>query len=198
MFSMPHNPRLRDYPYVVVNVRCQFCPKRQGRYRLVGLVARFGPDILLDDLLARIAADCPRRRARSNQYVVKCHAWFDDLSGDRKPDLAQEPTAAPKPQPTRQKGLRYVIRLWSRDGAECLCEVAALCDLNDAQVAFTAIAERYGGEPITLQEGMQVMAATPAFQTANRILIERNSFDRMHGRGPETLARAGPTKLGGN
>ena len=66
------------------------------------------------------------------------------------------------------------------------CELAALCDLNDAHAAFAAIAKRYGQEPISLQEGMQVMAETPAFKAANRVSTERKSFERMHGRGVES------------
>jgi hypothetical protein len=65
------------------------------------ITRRFGPDILLDDLLARIAANCPKRRARGNQYVPKCHAWFDDLAGDGKPDILEKPAITHEPQPTR-------------------------------------------------------------------------------------------------
>ena len=48
--------RLADFPYVLVRLRCDTC-KRAGAYRLARLAAKFGSEILLDDLLIRLSAD---------------------------------------------------------------------------------------------------------------------------------------------
>ena len=52
--------RLVDFPYVLVRLRCDLC-RRAGAYRLVRLAVKFGSEILLDDLLLRLSADCPWR-----------------------------------------------------------------------------------------------------------------------------------------
>ncbi len=83
---------LAAFPYVVVRVGCPQCPDRQGSYRLARLAAKFGPETPLDEVLDRIAMDCPwrdvpRGRAKS-QYVPKCKAHFVDLERPgRPPDL---------------------------------------------------------------------------------------------------------------
>jgi len=55
--------RLVAFPYVVVRLGCELC-KRQGRYRLARLAAKFGAEIQLADLLDRLTADCESRNAR--------------------------------------------------------------------------------------------------------------------------------------
>src|SRR5437868_7401236 len=52
--------RLVDFPYVLVRLRCDTC-KRAGAYRLARLAIKFGAEILLDDLIVRLSADCPWR-----------------------------------------------------------------------------------------------------------------------------------------
>jgi hypothetical protein len=86
--------RLSDFPWIVVRVGCNLCG-RNGQYRLARLAARFGPEISLDDLLDRLAADCPWRRRpsqrRAGKYEVKCHACYADLMFSRPPpDLPPE------------------------------------------------------------------------------------------------------------
>jgi hypothetical protein len=80
--------RLYELPWIVVRVGCNLCG-RIGQYRLARLAARFGPEIRLDDLLDRLAADCPWRRhpgqRRAGKYDVKCHAAFEDLIFTRPP-----------------------------------------------------------------------------------------------------------------
>jgi hypothetical protein len=49
--------RLVDFPYVLVRLRCDAC-KRAGAYRLARLAMKYGSEILLEDLLARLSADC--------------------------------------------------------------------------------------------------------------------------------------------
>jgi hypothetical protein len=41
-------------------MRCDAC-KRAGSYRLARLAVKYGAEILLDDLLVRLASDCPWR-----------------------------------------------------------------------------------------------------------------------------------------
>jgi hypothetical protein len=74
--------RLVDYPYVLVRLRCDVC-HRAGAYRLARLAGKFGAEILLDDLLARLSADCPWREEPRGT----CGARFSDLPPQRPPDL---------------------------------------------------------------------------------------------------------------
>jgi hypothetical protein len=57
MAAMPVR-RLVDFPYVLVRLRCDVC-KRAGAYRLARLAVKYGAEILLDDLIVRLSADCP-------------------------------------------------------------------------------------------------------------------------------------------
>jgi hypothetical protein len=75
--------RLAYFPYVVVRLRCEVC-NRAGSYRLARLAARYGSEILLDDLLVRLSADCAwRDEPRGNG----CGVQFADLPPRRPPDL---------------------------------------------------------------------------------------------------------------
>jgi len=76
--------RLRDYPFVVVRLACNACP-RFGRYRLVVLGERFGAEALLTDVVSAISADC---RGRREQHPGRrCRAYLPDLVDPRPPDL---------------------------------------------------------------------------------------------------------------
>ena len=85
------DPRDRDilacYPYVVVRIGCDRCT-RKGAFRLARLAAKYGPDIHLDQLVAKlVAADCPFWRTRHPMHG-KCHARLIDLDAFREvPDL---------------------------------------------------------------------------------------------------------------
>ena len=83
--------RLSDYPWVVVNFSCKLCTRR-GRYRLVRLAARYGPEMDLDRLLADLACGCPYWRDNPRKYDPRCGARFEDLDRLRPHDL---PTTAP-------------------------------------------------------------------------------------------------------
>jgi hypothetical protein len=74
--------RLTDFPYVLVRLRCDTC-KRAGAYRLARLAAKFGSEILLDDLLIQLSADCPWR----DEPRGSCGARFADLPPRRPPDM---------------------------------------------------------------------------------------------------------------
>lgn len=85
--------RLSEFPWVVVRVVCNLC-NRSGSYKLARLAARYGPDIALDDLLDRLAGDCPWRPRKGERKPAKysarhCHACFKDLmfQPDARPDL---------------------------------------------------------------------------------------------------------------
>jgi hypothetical protein len=73
--------RLVDFPYVLVRLRCDAC-KRAGAYRLARLAVKFGSEILLDDLLIKLSADCPWRDDPRGTGGVR----FVDLPPRRPPD----------------------------------------------------------------------------------------------------------------
>ena len=93
--------RLSGYPAVIVNVSCKLCPRR-GRYKLARLAARFGPDALLDDVLAELAGDCRYWHPKPRRYDPRCGARFDDL--DRLPpqDVAADGPLHRQRQPARE------------------------------------------------------------------------------------------------
>jgi hypothetical protein len=70
------------FPYVLVRLRCDAC-KCAGAYRLARLAVKFGAEILLDDLLVRLSADCPWR----DDPLGTCGARFADLPPRRPPDF---------------------------------------------------------------------------------------------------------------
>jgi hypothetical protein len=74
--------RLVDYPFVLVRLRCDVC-KRAGAYRLARLAVKFGAEILLDDLLVRLSADCPWR----DEPRGSCSVRFSDLPPQRPPEM---------------------------------------------------------------------------------------------------------------
>jgi hypothetical protein len=77
-----HIRRLVHYPYVLVRLQCDAC-KRAGFYRLARLAVKYGAEILLDDLLLRLSADCPWR----DEPRGTCQVRFADLPPQRPPDL---------------------------------------------------------------------------------------------------------------
>ena len=74
--------RLADFPYVLVRLRCDIC-KRAGSYRLARLAVKSGAEILLEDLLLRLSADCPWR----DEPRGTCGVRFTDMPPRRPPDL---------------------------------------------------------------------------------------------------------------
>jgi hypothetical protein len=76
--------RLVDFPYVLVRLRCDVCG-RAGAYRLARLAVKYGAEILLDDLIVRLSADCPWR----DEPRGSCGAYFCDLPLRRPPDAPQ-------------------------------------------------------------------------------------------------------------
>jgi len=81
--------RLAFYPHVIVRVSCRHCVRR-GSY-LARLGAKYGPEIELDDLLRRLAGDCPLWH-RSARWPEGRGAFFPDLQPPmRPPDLPRTP-----------------------------------------------------------------------------------------------------------
>ncbi|MEW6121672.1 MAG: hypothetical protein AB1698_03605 [Pseudomonadota bacterium] len=76
-------PQLRDYPYVVVRVRCNICG-RDGTYRLAVLAERYGADCTLDDLvdaLRKIRRACPYPlpwTVKPRKLQMVCHITLPD------------------------------------------------------------------------------------------------------------------------
>ena len=65
---------LGEFPLNVVRIDCPRCD-RAGSYRLDGLLARFGADAALPDLLLALAS-CERRK----DFSKPCGARFTDLA----------------------------------------------------------------------------------------------------------------------
>jgi hypothetical protein len=74
---------LHRYPYVLVRIGCEVC-QRFGRYKLARLAAKYGANICLQDLLARLTADCDASNPRHPLYR-ECQARFIDLDPPRRP-----------------------------------------------------------------------------------------------------------------
>ena len=79
---MPGN-RLTDFPFVLVRLRCDVC-KRAGAYRLARLAAKFRSEIMLEDLLIRLSANCAWR---DDPRGSGCGARFADVPTNRPPDM---------------------------------------------------------------------------------------------------------------
>lgn len=81
---------LRDYPWVVVRMRCHFC-KRGGDARLAVLAAKYGPYITMGRLVIAFMKECtwaPWNPARKPQkYGMKCGGFCMDLRRPDPPDL---------------------------------------------------------------------------------------------------------------
>jgi hypothetical protein len=81
---MRSEPRLRDYPFVIVRFAFRDCP-RIGQYRLAVLAERFGADAALGDVLSAISATCLRNKEKHPGR--RCQAYLPDLPEPRPPDL---------------------------------------------------------------------------------------------------------------
>ena len=93
--------RLSEYPFVIVNVSCRLCPRR-GRYKLARLAVRFGPDALLDDLLASLAGNCRYWNPKPRRYDPRCGARFEDLDRLPLPDVTADGPVHRQRHPARE------------------------------------------------------------------------------------------------
>jgi len=64
---------LGEFPLDVVRIECWRCG-RTGSYRLDGLMARFGPDAVLPDVLMALAT-CERQRDFSQPCGARFTGW---------------------------------------------------------------------------------------------------------------------------
>jgi len=97
---MGKQPRLVDYPWVVVRIACPTC----GRHGRTRLAEKYGAEITLDDLLDRIAWTCPYpRHPPAGQKRRKLHVY----SGVWLPDLVH---LIPPPPHLPSPRLRLVLR----------------------------------------------------------------------------------------
>jgi hypothetical protein len=60
-------------PTCLSRLRCEAC-KRAGSYRLARLAVKYGAEILLDELLVRLSADCPWRDDPRERRALHGHA----------------------------------------------------------------------------------------------------------------------------
>jgi len=71
--------RLEHYPGNTVEFACTKCDRR-GRYRKAALIAIHGANIRLRELLARMAADCPKVRNPIGNDL--CDPHYPELAHD--------------------------------------------------------------------------------------------------------------------
>jgi hypothetical protein len=72
------SPTLRDWPYYMVRLACNVCPRR-GRYRKDKLMLRFGGDIPMPELRHKIAI-CPREEATGDACGVYLSGLQEECS----------------------------------------------------------------------------------------------------------------------
>jgi hypothetical protein len=78
--GMPQD-KLARYPYPIVRIACRYC-KRRGRYRLEGLVGKYGAEANLTDVLDKLSADCALSGNRTNRQGC-LGAYLPDLERER-------------------------------------------------------------------------------------------------------------------
>lgn len=81
---------LRDFPWVVVRLRCHFC-KRGGDARLAVLSAKYGPYITMGRLIVEFIDGCAWAPWNPTwnplKYGRKCGGYCPDLRRPDPPDL---------------------------------------------------------------------------------------------------------------
>lgn len=107
---------LRDFPCVVVRLRCLFC-RRGGDYRTADVAAKHGSYITMGRIIVAFVQTCaysPWNPARKPQkYGAKCGAYCLDLRRQGPPDL-----------PPSMSGLHLV----EGDGANMLPATPAIAE----------------------------------------------------------------------
>ena len=86
---------LLTYPYVVFRLGCRYC-ERSGMYRLVRLAAKYGCEAKTEEVMQKLAADCPHWK-RNSRWPEGCGVYLPDLEPPRRP-----------PDDPRTKRLRVV------------------------------------------------------------------------------------------
>ncbi len=138
--------RLGDVSGDRVRVECATC-KRQGSYRVSGLIERYGADIRQIDLLRHLTASCRYQRspgtAAPRKYEPGCMARID----------------LPKPaslEPPVPPGSPFTIEIWGERG-RIEMRLAVIYPLDGAVAAFEAVEGAYPHSEITLRQGIRVV-----------------------------------------
>lgn len=71
---------IKDHPLKVIEVACEKCDRR-GRYRKSSLLKKFGPTMVLPDVLAELSANCNLRDSLGNNG---CGAYYPALDSERE------------------------------------------------------------------------------------------------------------------
>ena len=74
---------LAAYPYVILRLACRYC-SRAGAYRLVRLAEKFGSDAKTEEVVRRLAADCPHWK-HNGRWPEGCGVYLPDLDPPRRP-----------------------------------------------------------------------------------------------------------------
>ena len=139
--------RLGDVQPGRVWIDCASC-KRSGRYSLVNLLERFGPDISTVDLLRHLTASCRYQRApgapAARKYEHLCLA------------------AITLPQPVKQippvpPGSPYTIEIWKGAGTGIELHLATVYPLSLAIAAFEIACQEWPTHFVTLRDGARIV-----------------------------------------
>jgi hypothetical protein len=142
------DPRDREilayYPYVVVRLACDRCT-RTGAFRLARLAAKFGPNISLDHLIAKlVAAECPYWKAR-HPYHGTCRARSSILMAFARCRTFRRQPLGCRTLPERRLPSRKRAREAGLIESAQALEIAALAVKSYLDVG----SERAGGAAIT-------------------------------------------------
>jgi hypothetical protein len=83
---------LLAYPHVVLRLACRYCG-RTGSYRLARLAEKFGCDAKTEEVMRKLAADCPHWK-RNARWPEGCGVYLPDLEPPRRPP--DEPPRKPR------------------------------------------------------------------------------------------------------
>ena len=70
---------IKDHPLNVIEIACEKC-NRRGRYRRSSLLEKYGPTMVLPDILAELSANCDLRDSVGNEG---CGAYYPALDPER-------------------------------------------------------------------------------------------------------------------
>lgn len=138
--------RLGDVSGERVRVECTTC-KRQGSYRVSGLIERYGADISQIDLVRHLTASCRYQRppgaAVPRKYEPACMATIDLP----KPASLEPPVPPDSP---------FTIEVWGERG-RIEMRLAVIYPLDGAVAAFEAVEGAYPQNEITLRQCIRVV-----------------------------------------
>jgi len=83
VLQMDQDETLLTYPYVVFRLACRYCP-RAGTYRTVRLAVKYGCDAKTEEVMLKLAADCPHWK-RNKRWPEGCGVYLPDLNPPQRP-----------------------------------------------------------------------------------------------------------------